>query len=62
MSKRYERKNGGKCDVRLTREEDLSLSRLAELNNTTRSAVIRKALRDFIKFNSADIEKEGGKG
>ncbi len=42
----------GKCDVRLTRQEDLELSRLAEKNGVTRSEVMRKALRDFVKFNT----------
>ena len=44
----------GKCDVRLTAEEDSALSRLAELNETTRSEVMRKALRDFVKFNTEE--------
>ena len=41
-----------KCDVRLTKEESEELDRLAELNETTRGAVMRKALRDFIIFNT----------
>ena len=45
-----------KCDVRLTKEESDELDRLAELNETTRGAVMRKALRDFIIFNSEDKE------
>ena len=44
------------CDVRLTKEESDELDRLAELNETTRGAVMRKALRDFIIFNSEDKE------
>ena len=42
----------GKCDVRLTAEEDLMLTRLAEKNEVTRSDIMRRALRDFVKFNS----------
>ena len=44
----------GKCDVRLTTEENNALSRLAERNGVSRSDVVRKALRDFIKFNSEE--------
>lgn len=47
-----------KCDVRLTKEESDELDRLAELNETTRGAVMRKALRDFIIFNSEDKEQK----
>lgn len=47
-----------KCDVRLTKEESDELDRLAELNETTRGAVMRKALRDFIIFNSEDKEEK----
>lgn len=46
-----------KCDVRLTKEESEELDRLAILNETTRGAVMRKALRDFIIFNSEDKEE-----
>lgn len=48
-----------KCDVRLTKEESEELDRLAELNDTTRGAVMRKALRDFIMFNTDKEVKEG---
>lgn len=41
----------GKCDVRLSAEENSALNRLAEQYETTRSEVVRKALRDFLKFN-----------
>ena len=44
----------GKCDVRLTAEEDSMLSQLAERNDVTRSDVMRKALRDFWKFNTGE--------
>lgn len=42
----------GKCDVRLSAKEDSALSDLAERNNVSRSDIMRRALRDFIKFNS----------
>ena len=41
----------GKCDVRLSKEEDSLLTRLAEKYETSRSDVMRKALRDFVKWN-----------
>lgn len=44
----------GKCDIRLTAEEDSMLSRLANDNGVTRSDVMRKALRDYFKFNTED--------
>jgi predicted HicB family RNase H-like nuclease len=48
-----ERKSySGKCDVRLSSEEDSILNALASRNNVSRSDVMRKALRDFWKFNS----------
>ena len=40
----------GKCDVRLSLEEDNALNRLAEKYETTRSEVMRKALRDLDKW------------
>lgn len=43
-----------KCDVRLTKEESSELDRLAELNGATRSDIMRKALKDFIKFNTME--------
>lgn len=43
---------GGKCDVRLSAEEDSMLTKLANDNGVTRSDVMRRALRDFWKFNS----------
>ena len=43
---------GGKVDVRLSVEEDGILDSLAERNNVSRSDIIRRALRDFYKFNS----------
>lgn len=45
----------GKCDVRLTAEEDSMLTKLSKLNGVTRSDVMRKALKDYFRFNT-----EGG--
>lgn len=45
----------GKCDVRLTAEENSLLDRLAERNGVSRSDVMRKALKDFGRWNG---EKE----
>lgn len=44
----------GKCDVRLTKEEDNMLNQLAERNDVSRSDVMRRALRDFARFNELD--------
>lgn len=44
----------GKCDVRLSAQEDLELSRLAEKNGVTRSEIMRKALKDFLAFNNEE--------
>lgn len=44
----------GKCDVRLDKQELTMLDRLTERNNVTRSDIMRKALRDFYKFNSEE--------
>lgn len=46
--------NSGKCDVRLTSEENSMLNELADRNDVSRSDVMRKALRDLYKFNSDD--------
>lgn len=43
-----------KCDVRLNSEEDFMLQELSERNDVTRSTIMRKALRDFYKFNTHD--------
>ena len=53
-----EKKNyyGGKCDIRLSASEDSMLNELADRNSVSRSEVMRKALRDFYKFNSRDEE------
>ena len=42
----------GKCDVRLSTEELGMLERLSDANGVTKSDIMRKALRDFYKFNS----------
>lgn len=44
----------GKCDVRLSAEEDSILNTLANRNGVSRSDVIRRALADFWKFNSEE--------
>lgn len=44
----------GKCDVRLSTQEDAMLNSLAQRNNVSRSDVMRKALRDFWKFNGGE--------
>jgi hypothetical protein len=44
----------GKCDVRLTAEENNMLDSLASRNGVSRSDVMRRALADFFKFNSEE--------
>ena len=41
-----------KCDVRLNKEESAMLDYLSELNEVSRSDVIRKALKELYKFNT----------
>ena len=41
-----------KCDVRLNKEESGMLEYLSELNAVSRSDVMRRALRDYFKFNT----------
>ena len=48
------RSYSGKCDVRLSRQEDAALTDLANRNGVTRSDIMRKALKDFIRFNSEE--------
>ena len=45
-----------KVDTRITASDDRALNKLAEQYGVTRSTIIRKALHDFIKFNSEDKE------
>lgn len=61
--KRYIKKPGrprfsnvytGKCDVRLDKQEMEMLDHLSGLNGVTRSDVMRRALRDYYKFNTED--------
>lgn len=40
----------GKCDVRLTKQEDQMLDYLANTNGVTRSDVMRMALKDLFKY------------
>ena len=65
--RRYKKKRGRprwsgafteKCDVRLTKEESEELDRLATLNETNRGTIMRKALRDFIIFNTDQTDKK----
>lgn len=44
----------GKCDVRLDAQELNMLDRLASRNEVTRSEIMRKALRDFYRWNSEE--------
>ena len=41
-----------KCDVRLNKEESAMLDHLSELNEVSRSDVMRKALKELYKFNT----------
>lgn len=40
----------GKCDVRLTLEENNMLDTLAKQNGVSRSDVVRRALRDYARY------------
>lgn len=44
----------GKCDVRLSRKELSMLERLSDLNGVSKSDVMRRALRDYFKFNAEE--------
>lgn len=46
-----------KCDVRLNKEESAMLEHLADLNEVSRSDVMRKALKELYKFNTDKEEK-----
>ena len=48
---------GDKCDVRLNKEESAMLDHLSELNEVSRSDVMRKALKELYKFNT-DMEEK----
>jgi hypothetical protein len=45
-----ERSYSGKCDVRLSAEEDSILSKLANDNGVTRSDVMRRALKSYARY------------
>lgn len=49
---KYSNKFYGKCDVRLDKKELEMLVHLSELNEVTRSDIMRRALRDYYKFNT----------
>ena len=53
---KYSNKFYGKCDVRLDKQELIMLEHLSELNEVTKSDIMRRALRDYYMFNT---EKEG---
>lgn len=43
-----------KCDVRLNAEENDMLNELAELHEVSRSDVVRKAIKDYYKYNTEE--------
>lgn len=45
-----------KVDVRLSDKDNNALNRLAECYGESRSTIMRRALKDFIRFNSEDKE------
>lgn len=47
-----------KVDTRITAKDSNALDRLAEQYGVNRSTIVRKALSDFIKFNSEDKEEK----
>lgn len=55
------RNYSGKCDVRLDTQELNMLDSLSNERGVTRSDIMRRALRDFYKFNKedSDVTKEG---
>jgi hypothetical protein len=54
---RWSGKYRDKCDVRLNKEESAMLDHLSELNDVSRSDVMRKALKELYKFNTGEEEK-----
>lgn len=46
----------GKCDVRLDKQELEMLDHLSCLNGVTKSDVMRRALRDYYRFNTDKSE------
>lgn len=47
-----------KVDTRITAADSNALDRLAKQYGVNRSTIVRKALKDFIKFNSEDKEEK----
>lgn len=47
-----------KVDVRLSDKDNNALNRLADRYGESRSNIMRKALKDFIRFNEEDDRKE----
>lgn len=47
-----------KVDTRISAADNNALNRLAERYGVSRSTIIRKALHDFVKFNSEDKEEK----
>lgn len=47
-----------KVDTRISAETDIGLNRLAQRYGVPRSEIVRKALSDFIKFNSIDDKED----
>ena len=45
-----------KCDVRLNKEESAMLDHLVDINDVSRSDVMRKALKELYKFNTVEEE------
>lgn len=58
---KFENRDGGKCDVRLNKHENEMLDHLAEVNGVTRSDVMRRALRDYAKWNGCQDEEDSEK-
>lgn len=48
------KKQVGKCDVRLDKNEVAMLDHLAETNGVTRSDVMRKALKNYYIYNTEE--------
>lgn len=46
-----------KCDVRLNKEESAMLDHLVDINEVSRSDVMRKALKELYKFNTVEEER-----
>lgn len=47
-----------KVDTRITAKDSMALDRLAEQYGVNRSTIVRKALADFIRFNTNNDIKE----